>query len=162
MTKRSIGPGDDVEAWCTRCRMNLNHRVIAVVGREIQRVQCLTCGGDHKYYPPKGGKPARTETRTLRASSGSSTSSGSRARKPSSDRGPEKAYGEWSTFMRDMPEGTIPRPYNITESYAVADYIEHREFGTGLVLGILGAERIEVIFKDGRKVMVCNRKKAAT
>ncbi len=21
----SVGPGDDVEAWCTRCKMNLNH-----------------------------------------------------------------------------------------------------------------------------------------
>ena len=52
-----VGPGDDVEAWCTRCRMNLNHRVIAVVGNNIQRVVCLTCGSQHKFYPPKNQEP---------------------------------------------------------------------------------------------------------
>ncbi|MBI5572370.1 MAG: hypothetical protein HY914_20670 [Desulfomonile tiedjei] len=156
MTKRSIGPGDDVEAWCTRCRMNLNHRVIAVVGAEIQRVHCLTCGGDHKYHPTKGGQTPRSETRAIKVPSGSSTP---RPRK-SGDKGASKAFGEWSTFMRDMPDGTIPRAYNVSEAYAIAEYIEHREFGTGRVLSVLGAERIEVIFKDGRKVMVCNRKKA--
>ena len=155
MTKRSIGPGDDVEAWCTRCRMNLNHRVIAVVGQEIQRVHCLTCGGDHNYHPTKGEDSPRSEARTIKVSSGSATP---RPRK-SGDKGASKAFGEWSTFMRDMPEGTVPRPYSIAESYAVAEYIEHRDFGTGRVVSILGAERIEVIFKDGRKVMVCNRGK---
>ncbi len=158
MTKRSIGPGDDVEAWCTRCRMNLNHRVIAVVGADIQRVHCLTCGGDHKYYPVKGVKSPRAETRSGKVASASASSAvGPRK---SGDKAASKAYGEWSTFMQEMPAGTIPRQYNITDSYSVAEYIEHREFGTGRVLGILGAERIEVIFKDGRKVMVCNRKKS--
>jgi hypothetical protein len=61
------------------------------------------------------------------------------------------------TFMQQMPDGVVPRPYRITESYKSSEYIEHAEFGTGRVVDVLGAQRIEVIFKDGRKVMVCNR-----
>ena len=61
-----VGPGDDVEAWCTRCRMNLNHRVIAVVGNSIQRVVCLTCGSQHKFYPPKNQEPEEKEERVER------------------------------------------------------------------------------------------------
>ncbi len=149
----AIGPGEDVEAWCTRCRMNLNHRVIAVVGRSIQRVHCLTCGGDHKYYPPKYEKGAEKEKRTVRVSS----SAGEKGRKPTSLRAADKALGEWTTFMKDMPEGLVPRAYKITDSYRASEFIEHPTFGTGRVVDILGAERIEVAFKDGRKVLVCNR-----
>lgn len=153
MGSGAIGPGDDVEAWCTRCRMNLNHRIIAVVGRSIQRVHCLTCGGDHKYYPPKYEKSADGEKRTVRVSA----SSGEKGRKTGSIRAADKALGEWTTFMKDMPPETIPRTYRISESYGPSEFIEHPKFGTGRVVDILGSERIEVVFKDGRKVLVCNR-----
>lgn len=150
----AIGPGEDVEAWCTRCRMNLNHRVIAVVGRSIQRVHCLTCGGDHKYYPPKYEKGAEKGKRTVRVSS---SSTGEKGRKAVGIRAADKALGEWTTFMNEMPPGTVPRAYRITEVYGLSEFIEHPTLGTGRVVDILGQEKIEVIFKDGRKVLVCNR-----
>ncbi len=151
-----VGPGEDVEAWCTRCRMNLNHRVIAVVRGAIQRVHCLTCGGDHKYYPPKSGQAPEKERK--RTSAPSSSTPASKERK-STERSLARAYSEWVTFMKDMPEGAVARPYRVSESYKASEYIEHPEFGTGRVVDVLGAQRIEVIFKDGRKVMVCNRAK---
>lgn len=159
MNSGRVGPGDDVEAWCTRCRMNLNHRVIAVVGSSIQRVHCLTCGGDHKYYPPKGQSEREAQTERRRATSGTRSTAASPASKDkkSAERSSARAYSEWMTFMQEMPDGVVPRPYRITESYKSAEYIEHAEFGTGRVVDVLGAQRIEVIFKDGRKVMVCNR-----
>ena len=152
-----VGPGEDVEAWCTRCRMNLNHRVIAVVRGAIQRVHCLTCGGDHKYYPPKSGQAPETERKRTATSTPAALPSKERK---STDRSLAKAYSEWVTFMKDMSPGTDARPYRISESYKASEYIEHPEFGTGRVVDVLGAQRIEVIFKDGRKVMVCNRSKA--
>jgi hypothetical protein len=152
-----VGPGDDVEAWCTRCRMNLNHRVIAVVRGAIQRVHCLTCGGDHKYYPPKSGHAPETER--TRTSAPAPAGPANKERK-SADRSLAKAFSEWQTFMKDMPPGAPARAYRVSESYKASEYIEHPEFGTGRVVDVLGAQRIEVMFKDGRKVMVCNRGKA--
>lgn len=147
----SVGPGDDVEAWCTRCKMNLNHRVVALVGNNIQRVLCLTCGSNHKYYPPKNQMPAEREP------SESRRSQADKSRKPA-DRSANKAYGEWTTFMKDMPSGTEPKPYKVSECYGPSEYVEHPLFGTGRVLEIVGAEKIQVIFKEGRKILICNRK----
>lgn len=151
----SIGPGDDVEAWCTRCRMNLNHRVIAVVGSEIKRVHCLTCGGDHKYYPPKYGGRAAAASRPVDVPA-------TEKKRPSPDRGKAKAASEWNTFMNQMPAGTQPRSYSIYESFGESDYIQHPVFGVGRVLAVVGAEKIQVIFEEGRKVLVCNRRRQPT
>ncbi len=153
----SAGPGDDVEAWCTRCKMNLNHRVIAVVGSNIQRVHCLTCGGDHKYYPPKGQKAEKAEK--VRVKSARTVSE--KTPKSSEKISPARAASEWSTVMRDMPPDAVPRTYMVTESYRPKEFVEHPVFGTGRVLDIVGAERMQVIFKDGRKVLICNKKIAS-
>jgi hypothetical protein len=131
--------------------MTLNHRVIAVVGSAIQRVQCLTCGGDHKYYPPKGQKEADHQKQERR------TSTTEKARKPSV-KSPSRAEGEWATFMKDMTPEIIPRPYKVSETFLAGEYIEHPMFGTGRVIDIVGAEKIQVIFKEGRKVLLFNRK----
>lgn len=148
MGKCSVGPGEDVEAWCTRCRMNLNHRVIAVVGSEVKRVHCLTCGGDHQYYPPKEAaseKPSEKRPKTPRPGPAPRSSG--------------RASGEWSRIMKEMPPDTTPRPYAVSEAYQPTEYIVHAVFGPGRVLEILGSERIEVIFQEGRKVLICNRRK---
>jgi len=148
MGTSSIGPGDDVEAWCTRCRMNLNHRVIAVLGDEVKRVHCLTCGGDHQYYPPKGESPSKASPRASKP-----------AQTKPEKRSSRRASGEWSRIMQEMPPDVSPRPYKASETYQPAEYIAHSVFGPGRVLEILGRERIEVIFKEGRKVLVCNKRK---
>ncbi|MFH1113040.1 MAG: hypothetical protein V1792_03895 [Pseudomonadota bacterium] len=150
MVSVAVGPGDDVEAWCTRCRMNLNHRVIAMVGREIKRVHCLTCGGDHKYYPPKYEGSPTTASRSVKAPSSAPSV------RPREDPA-VRAASEWRTVMKHMPAGSIPRPYRVSESYRNAEFIQHPVLGTGRVTDILGAQRIEVIFEDGRKILVCNR-----
>lgn len=157
MSRGPIGPGDDVEAWCTRCKMNLNHRVIAVVGSEVKRVHCLTCGGDHNYYPPKGagrhahaGAPRKTPVRKSSAGPGTQRGNKSEAR----------AEGEWNRFMSEMPEGVSPRAYSPKDTFDTGEYIEHPTFGTGRVLDVVGREKIEAIFRSGRKVLICNRKSA--
>lgn len=155
MTRLSISPGDDVEAWCTRCKMNLNHRVIAVTNQGIQRVHCLTCHGDHKYYPPKGEKRDRETGPSERAPSSP------RARQQTAQRSAVRAESEWHTFMQELPPGAVLRPYLVTELYRSGEFIEHPVFGPGKVIDILGAERMEVIFRSGRKIMICNRPRHA-
>ncbi len=156
MTPGAFEPGDDVEAWCTRCRMNLNHRVIAVVRGAVQKVHCLTCGGDHKYYPPKSASAQEKREREREASSPRPAAKD--RRKP--DRTAAKAESEWSTFLREMDPDTRPRLYGASQSYARGEYIEHPTFGIGRVLDIVGVEKVEVIFKEGRKVLICNRSKS--
>jgi len=150
MASVGIGPGDDVEAWCTRCRMNLNHRVIAMVGSAIKRVHCLTCGGDHKYYP---AKYESSGTRTARPVKVPSPARTAKARETATAR----AASEWKTIMDAMPSDCTPRLYRVSDSYRPSEFIEHPVLGTGRVTEILGAQRIQVIFQDGRKILICNR-----
>jgi len=150
MVSVAIGPGDDVEAWCTRCRMNLNHRVIAMVGSEIKRVHCLTCGGDHKYYPPKYEGSSTRRTKTAKAPGAARTVK-------SRENAAARAESEWNTIMGEMPSDCAPRLYRVSESYQSSEFIEHPVLGKGRVTDILGAQRIEVIFRDGRKILVCNK-----
>jgi hypothetical protein len=135
--------------------MNLNHRIIAVVGSNIQRVHCLTCGGDHKYYPPKGTQTDRSDRSHVKIARSVDKVS------PSVRTSAARAAGEWQTIMREMNPDSVPRAYRVTESYAPAEFIEHPVFGLGRVVDIVGAERMQVIFKDGRKVLVCNKKSSA-
>jgi hypothetical protein len=130
--------------------MNLNHRVIAVIGPEVQRVHCLTCGGDHKYYPPKCPKARDTEKRSVRVPSAE------KSRKPA-EKISTRALSEWTTFMKDLPPEGSPRTYNATDAYSAGEFIEHPLFGVGKVLDIVGAEKMQVVFREGRKILICNR-----
>jgi hypothetical protein len=157
MTIKKLDPGDDVEAWCTRCRRNLNHRIVAVLGTSIQKVQCLTCGGEHKYYPPKEVGPKSKKGKVKEAAkSGSSTR---QSRSSAVNKSAAKAESEWSTFMTEMAPGSTPLSYATSATYSRGEYIDHPVFGVGRVLNIVGVEKIEVIFKEGRKILIFNRSK---
>src|SRR5262245_59704042 len=70
MTTKPIKPGTEVDSWCTKCRMDLLHRIIAVHNGRIMRVECRTCGGHHNYRRPKS---AISESRTPAARAATST-----------------------------------------------------------------------------------------
>ncbi|MFH0822653.1 MAG: hypothetical protein V2B18_07860 [Pseudomonadota bacterium] len=131
--------------------MNLNHRIIAMVGKDVKRVHCLTCGSDHKYYPPKGEAEKEKYQRPEKVF----------AAKPKTRDGasriPARASGEWTTVMREMSADAVPRQYRMHDSYESGEFIQHPTFGAGRVLGVVGMEKIEVIFEAGKKVLICNK-----
>ncbi len=105
---------------------------------------------NHKYYPSKGAQK-QAKDKPVSSTSPYKFTKASAAKTT-------KAESEWATFMKEMPPETIPRPYRITETYAAAEYIEHPTFGLGRILEIVGAEKMQVIFKSGRKILLFNRK----
>jgi len=154
MSTAVLGPGDDVEAWCTRCRMNLNHRIIAVVGTDVRTVHCLTCGGDHRFHPPKYEKKSHPQiSRVVSIEAGKTHKIAEKAAC--------KAAGEWRTFMKEMPPGTILHAYKVSGSFQVNEYIDHPFFGAGRVIDIVGVDKIQVVFRDGRKTLICNKNNAS-
>jgi len=71
-----------------------------------------------------------------------------------------RAHSEWVTFMKEMPADYSPKPYSVATSYKPAEFIEHPVFGIGRVLDLVGGEKMQVIFKDGRKILICSKSKA--
>jgi len=48
--------GDIVEDYCTRCKLSLDHSIVAMNGEEVLQVRCRTCNGEHKYRKNRGKK----------------------------------------------------------------------------------------------------------
>jgi len=57
MTVVLIRLGDEIDDYCPRCKLLLNHAVASMVGTEVVKVVCQTCHSEHPYkkalVPPK-------------------------------------------------------------------------------------------------------------
>lgn len=133
--------GQEIDSYCTKCKLDLTHKIVAVVGNKPVKVECRTCYGVHNYRAPKSAVAA---TPTARASSGARASS-SRA----------------TTVSRAEPEPPPSPPdsarillYQPSERFAVGAWISHKTFGLGVVLRELATNKIEVRFDADTKVLV--------
>ncbi|MCB9701806.1 MAG: hypothetical protein H6711_07940 [Myxococcales bacterium] len=57
--------GQDIDAWCTRCRLDTTHVIVAMAsdGTKPKRVECTSCHGQHNYRPPKTAKATAAASR---------------------------------------------------------------------------------------------------
>lgn len=132
----SYSAGEDIESWCTKCKMELEHTIVAMVGNLPKRVKCNTCNSEHNYR----SKPARK----------SNTGASGQKKKPLG-----KSYKDYLTLLTETDRSNS-REYNIKNTFKENDVIEHPKFGTGLVQSIIKSNKIEVIFKDGPRLLIHN------
>src|SRR5882762_8316192 len=67
--------GKETLSYCTSCKMDLNHIIVAMKGDRIAKVQCLTCKKEHNYRIPKGiSEPARKKKKAEAAAAEAATS----------------------------------------------------------------------------------------
>jgi hypothetical protein len=48
--------GDDIDDYCSRCKLSTTHAVVSTAGEEAQKVRCRTCNHEHNYRKNKGGR----------------------------------------------------------------------------------------------------------
>lgn len=126
---RKVRPGDEVAAYCGRCKDERTHQVIALNSDGVPAtVICRTCREQHRYRPRRPGEAAP------RKSAGTSSRRASRAETPEAPRGPS-------------------RPYSPREAFAEGEWVEHPKFGSGRVTSARGG-KIEVKFDDGVRVLI--------
>lgn len=134
----SYSASEDIEAWCTKCKLELGHTIIAMVGNLPKRVKCNTCNSLHNYR----AKPAK------KRSAGTGTSG-----QKTKSRG--KTYKDYLVLLTEADLSSA-RAYSIKSTFREKDVIEHPKFGTGLVTSTVKASKIEVIFEDGPKLLIHN------
>lgn len=139
--------GGEVDAFCTRCKMDLAHTILAMVGTKIVRVRCNTCGGDHAFR----GAPGTTD-KPPRASS-------SRAASSKAER-PEKVVISFEEQLAGKDIANAPK-YSPKDAYKVDQVIQHPTFGLGLVTAVRG-DKMDVAFKAETKTLVHARGGAPT
>jgi len=147
--------GGEVDSWCTKCKLVLNHRIIAMVGPKPVRVECSTCSSHHNYrgHAP-GEKPASGS-----ASSGARRVVGEGRGGPASVRGPTKAVqaalDRERTWEKAVSGHTVAefKPYRVSGTFTEGELIRHSKFGDGVVTQIVDAKKIAVLFKDDTRTL---------
>ena len=148
MTSIRLTAGDIIDARCTRCRAIMNHRIVAMVGDKVVKVECNTCNGIHNYYPPPSVKTS--------APSGRSTAS---RKEPSAPRTPRRdprqaETDEWRTRIATM-DYSRALPYNMNGAFKTDNLIDHPTFGFGIVKTVVAPNKMQVLFEDGIKLLRC-------
>ena len=136
--------GHDIDTYCSRCKLDLAHVIIAVSAGQPVRVVCKTCNSEHAFRKPK----RKATGVTKRASSTRKTAA-------ATPQGPlsSEAYHQMLSG-RDLSRS---RRYTIKESFSVDDVVDHKKFGIGLVTKMLGDQKIEVTFREGIKILIHDR-----
>lgn len=133
MQDATLSVGDSIEGRCTKCRKNTAHIIVTLVEENPGKVQCTVCNREHKYRPPTA------------------------ARKPAARRtvDPKEAERqEWQALQPTMNPAKAT-DYSMDATYKVNALINHPVFGLGVVQRVVGPQKIEVLFEDGRKMMRC-------
>jgi hypothetical protein len=48
--------GDDTDDYCSRCKRTTDHSVVSMIGEEVKKTRCRTCGSEHNFKHNKGSK----------------------------------------------------------------------------------------------------------
>lgn len=140
--KTSFDVGDEIFTYCTRCKTEMYHVVTKISQGQIQKVMCKGCNTTHTY---KEGSEA---------SSSAKKANGSATRKKSG-RGRRKK--DWETLQANLQENEIV-DYRLDRDFSDAVAIRHSQFGIGIIHKVLSSRQIEVVFKEGTKILVHNYK----
>jgi len=130
--------GGEVDATCTRCRMELAHTILAMVGQKVARVRCNTCGSDHVY----------------RGTQSSSRTAAGRPRVAATEKAPKSIVGfEAQLAALDVSKA---QDYHPDQSYAVDQVLRHPTFGLGIVRAVR-QDKMDVAFKAAERTLVQGR-----
>ena len=133
MQNETLSLGDKIEGRCTKCRKNNEHSIISLLEEKPALVECSVCQRQHKFRPPTAArKPA--------------------ARQATQHKDAERK--EWETLRPGM-NSSKATDYSMTDVYKTKALINHSIFGLGLVQRVIGPQKIEVLFEDGKKTMRC-------
>lgn len=142
--------GAEIDSYCTTCKLVLAHQIVALVEGAVEKVICKTCNKQHKYRPnaPKSRIAAADKTLEKKTAAKKAPAK-SRKAKDSADKW-EKSFA-----TRDL---TIVKPYAMDGIFEQGEILDHQKFGHGLVTEVRFDGKMEVLFKDGVKLMVCGRR----
>jgi hypothetical protein len=157
VTTKKPRTGGEIDAWCTKCRLDLTHRIIAMVGEVVKKVECKTCGSHHLYRQPKSERESKAAARAAAKSSEPKAASTSAPRTAGerltvSQRAERDQTMAWERAIAGQPVGAF-KPYRTSLTFGEGELIHHTKFGDGVVAKVIDRGKIEILFKDGSRTM---------
>ncbi len=145
---KSLTAGSEIDAYCTRCRMDLGHRIVAMVGGAPKRVICQTCNSEHNYRAPRTpagpGVFIRNKKPEPKATAAQRVTQKVRAEKERQDTWANRTLGKaLDAFTK----------YGMDRHFREGELILHSKFGEGYVEAVLDGGKVSVMFRDGAKTL---------
>ncbi len=132
--------GKDVLSYCTKCKLNLGHTIVAMKDvKSIAKVKCNTCGTIQSFKDASmSSKQNKTRTKATSAK-------------------PSRAISVSDLWMEKMSATKKKStPYAMDGKFAVGDIIDHPKFGPGIIEKVVD-DKIDVIFRHEIKTLVHNK-----
>ena len=128
--KNSVG--QNIDSYCGKCKLNLDHTIMAMDGETMAKVRCKSCGSSHKFKNPfdlqkickskvKKGVSVETTAKII-----------------------------WEAGLAEAKGKE--RDYSIAEKYRVGDIVNHHTFGKGVVMKLY-PNKCDMLFKDRERLM---------
>ena len=144
------GIGENIDAYCLKCKMVLAHVIMSKVGETVNKAKCKTCKAEHKYRPekPAAKKVAVVKPLTVKE----------RIAKRAADAKIQHNNSpmQWDLKNRSLDRSTPIKDYSIHNSYRTKDVVNHSVFGLGFVERIVSDKTMDVLFSDTVKLMAMN------
>lgn len=141
--EKKIEAGSEIDSRCLKCKDVTNHTIIAMTDGKIAKVECNVCGGRHNYRPAKPETAASAKQKTTRAASIASAKLAK-----------HEALHEELVAGRDTADAV---PYSLSGCYREGELLDHPTFGLGVVTELVLPDKIEVLFRQESKLLICKR-----
>ena len=128
---------EDIVAYCTSCKLDLAHVIVALDGEKVKKVLCKTCNKEHVYKAPKEGKaPSKKKKTTAKAKKNTIS-----------------PFEEWEKAIEQAKDAPT-RVYAQDGSFGEGEKVDHSTFGQGLITKLIQPNKMAVIFEEGTKFMI--------
>jgi len=124
--------GQNINSYCGKCKLNLDHTIMAMDEEVISKVRCKNCGSSHNFKSPLDAQKARK----------------SRVKKGIGEAATTEIMWEVSLAEAKGNE----RDYSMTMRYRVGDIVNHRTFGKGIVMKLYN-NKCDMLFRDKERLM---------
>ena len=154
MSSRKLTTGGECVSYCTKCRMDLGHRIIAMVGGVPVKVECQTCMSHHKYRRPAEERASTTRPRAasearVRTAATPRSASARAVAEAAAEAHRDQAWQ--SRIAGKMADDFVK--YSPKSTFELDALVKHFKFGDGYVTRVIDAKKIEVMFRDGPRVL---------
>jgi hypothetical protein len=147
---KPLSAGSEIDAWCTKCRLDLGHRIIAMVHGRPKRVICQTCGSQHNYRAPQS--ESKSVVRKSSASAGTKPAGSAAQRVTEKARVEAQRVHEWESRIAGQAMDSFTR-YSVDKRFERNELVVHKKFGEGYVLDVLEDGKVSVMFRDGPRTL---------
>jgi hypothetical protein len=135
--------GSEIDSRCLKCKDVTNHTIIAMDGDKVAKVECNVCEGRHIYRPVKPQTLAAEKRKIARAA----TIEKARIKKAEADY--DKLIASRKT--------TRAKSYSMDGIFKTGELLDHPIFGLGVITEIEMPNKIEVMFRQESKLLICGR-----